>query len=104
MPEWIAFDDATAAAFQAHTSRPVHISAGNALDSALNAGNAVVLIPGNDRRAVLVAFRRNPPSQSAPGADGTSSTVAGGFLGLTDETVLEEEPPRGESWWRRLFR
>lgn len=55
-----------------------------------------VTIPGPSKPAVKVASTL-PPRRAA-------MTRAGGFLGLSDESVIEDEPmEEKKGWWRRLW-
>lgn len=45
------------------------------------------------------------PKTMIPKAPKAPITRAGGFLGLSDESILEDEPiePEKKSWWRKLW-
>lgn len=94
MARWIAFDQATYDALGTHLPAPATAAPGEGfpLDAALAAAPALALLPGPQPDEVLyVEIRRPGAAESEPEA--AHSYVAGGFLGLIDEPVYEEELP-----------
>ena len=100
------------------------ISREQALEVALACPPAVALLPSPvpghtcvvqiTRHRVQVPMSVEPrvpapmtvqPSERAhePEPRSTASYVAGGFLGLADEVVLETEPEKPKKWWQKLL-
>jgi len=133
MPRWIAFDQQTSSllrtrlAQQAHEDRIETFGRG-ALDYALAKPGAVVtLLPSVGGEIGLAVFRPPRPARAEPqpprvepqparatvapaaarATVAVSSTVtrAGGFLGLSDESIFEEEQPveKKKGWWRKFW-
>lgn len=130
MPRWIAFDQQTSSLLHATLAQGATIQTfgRGAIDYALAKPGAVItLLPaaGNNsdigiavfrgqkmRRQArsLDAFTANP---SSPHTLSTNSdfarpqpgrTMAGGFLGLRDEVVMDEElEQEKKGWWRRFW-
>jgi len=125
---WIAFDDDTASALAA--ADPSHTASvarqpGDPLQKALGAGEGVVILPSLEKgQALVLDIRRSAaltrPEASAPPSASAAASVdasrpaqpvgyrAGGFLGLSDEPVFEDEtPPQGKEkkkrWWQAGF-
>ena len=111
MSLWIAFDTRTAAALETGTGSPVQVApvqvaTGNALDYALQAkdANALLLLPTRGGEVLIATLRRAAAAPSAlPPNSAAVSYSAGGFLGLTDELVLEEGTPQAKRWWQKLL-
>ena len=123
MPRWIAFDQQTSSllrtrlAKQAQENRIETFGRG-ALDYALaKPGTVVTLLPSPGGEIGLAIFRRPRPArieprparrELAPGSAITrasAGTRAGGFLGLSDQPIFDDEPqiePK-KGWWRRKF-
>ena len=106
MVQFTAFDPTTRAAAQAAAHAEVALSSGDVLSAVLECENAVAILPAGEGTAFLVTVRKRAPRPVAaldvarwqsPAAVGYS---AGGFLGLLDEPVYEEEP---KSWWRKVL-
>ncbi len=128
MNRWTVFDDAAAAAARERGGQ-VDVrrgdDAGPAVSEALDQQARVVAVfparePG---KAVVLRSRRSasepavaaspspavaatpealaakPPSKLEPKV----SYAAGGFLGLSDELVLDEEPPKPKKWWQKIL-
>lgn len=92
MARWIAFDQATYDAMAARLPAPATVEPGEGtpLDAALAAAPAFALLPGAQPDEVLyVEIRR--PGAAEPEPEAAHSYVAGGFLGLNDEPVYEED-------------
>jgi hypothetical protein len=107
MPSWIAFDDDTASILRSRLPEQtiLELPAQSAMEHALNGGEATVAVlpcPGLGQ-AALAVFRwtRIPPPLSA--SSHQADVRAGGFLGLTDESVFEEESEEKRSWWKRFW-
>ena len=96
--KWTAFDHETAAALAAHLPN-VEISQGvtDELDAALAAATAsasAVVMPAQDgEHALFVTMRtKDPNADTEPHVPvQPTSYQAGGFLGLADEPVFEDE-------------
>jgi hypothetical protein len=125
MSRWTVFDEAAAAA--ARERGEVDVCAGSdaspAVTEALQRRARVVAVfptrdPGKaivmriERRREAVAAPASPPAAEATAApervrasadEPRASYAPGGFLGLSDELVLEEEPPKPKKWWRKLL-
>ena len=95
--KWTAFDQETAAALAQHVGNvEVSRTAADEVESALAAAAAVpaaLVMPAADGEQTLLATFRTrdggttePEQQAAPKA-----YEAGGFLGLSDEPVFEDE-------------
>lgn len=107
MPSWITFDDETASALRSRLSEQtiVALEARSAVEYMLSGGETTVaVLPCRGLgQAALAVFRWNrilppvaPPSSQA-------NIRAGGFLGLNDEAILNEEPEEKRSWWKRFW-
>jgi hypothetical protein len=113
MTRWIAFDQQTSSLLRTHLAQGTTIEtfASGAVAYALAKPGAVVtLLPAMGSSGVGIAVFRPPvtrrkPNQSAPlPVNAFFSTRAGGFLGLRDEVVLEDEPEQEKKgWWRRFW-
>ena len=105
--KWTAFDQETASALAAHVPNVEHTTGNNdALDSALDLTSdaavnsaAAVLAPARDHAHTLVITMRTKAA-AQPGSAGDvpapepSEYEAGGFLGLSDEPVYQNEQKR----------
>jgi hypothetical protein len=131
MARWIAFDQKTSSLLRSSLAQGTTVMTfgRGAIDYALAKPGAVVtLLPAAGGLDVGIAVFRRPKERiagmapvSAPKpvpapaavkdvARVTSSlpprgvTRAGGFLGLSDETYLEEEPSgEKKGWWRKFW-
>jgi len=115
---WIAFDEVTHDALNRlrEADDQVGFSADDPLDYALRTEkSSVVLLPSGDE-VVLLTIKHNvinnniwpeeipsQPEPSEPKVEAGIHYVGGGFLGLSDEVALDEEPEEHKSWWKRLF-
>src|SRR5712672_2931616 len=118
MARWIAFDQDTTSFLRSTLKQGTRIDTllRGPVDYALARPSAVIAVlpaSGGDglgiaifrrvkaavaQRAAAEQFRNLTPAQ--PGAH-MASTRAGGFLGLRDEAVFEdEEPQEKKGWWR----
>ncbi len=117
MAQWIAYDEITAAELNARTKAGVETRSGDPLDTLLSANReGLAILPDREGMATVISVRR-PQPQPAPLPQALPvpqpvlrpepeqrrvTTVATGFLGLTDE-VVEEEEAQPQSWWRRFW-
>jgi len=114
MARWIAFDQQTSSLLR---SRLQHLNPAQGtqvetfgrgpVDYALaKPGVVVTLLPSAGDGGVGIAVFRRPKQRikavSLPPIHGM--TRASGFLGLSDEAYLEEEPVQEKKgWWRKLW-
>jgi hypothetical protein len=115
MPRWIAFDQQTSSLLRSNLTQEDRIETfgRGALDYALAKPGAVVtLLPADGGGVALATFRRPRPARveakaAFPAGEPTPSSGvirAGGFLGLSDEPLFEEEPvPPKKGWWRKFW-
>ena len=114
MIQWTAFDLETSSKLREFLPHETVVSLprGHAVEYAAQAGHTVVaLLPAfTKNEAVVAVFRATPipvaVSQPMPGTrvPDTRGFRAGGFLGLNDETVFEDdEVPQKKSWWQRIW-
>jgi hypothetical protein len=129
MPRFLTFDERTASTLRAQVPQQqvFEHGAADAVDYALGADrNIVAVMPtGAARQAAVAVFRkarvaaRSPisarpapkfeqrkPVASAPFANPGVAVRAGGFLGLRDEPVFEDDQPvmpKKQGWWRKLW-
>ena len=119
MARWIAFDQNTTSILRstlAHGTRIDTLLRGP-VDYALARPSAVIaVLPAGDglgiatfrrvraavaQHAVTEQLRNIPPAQAAAHR---ASTRAGGFLGLSDEPVFEDEAPQEKKgWWQKFW-
>ena len=109
MPNWVTFDQETSSLLRSKMpqdsifQRPSNSMMEYVLEDR-EATVAVLPASGTNQAAVAV-FRWNkiPIQEKQPMAPIRSR--AGGFLGLTDEPVFEEdeEPQEKKSWWKRFW-
>ncbi len=122
MARWIAFDQETSSLLHNKLAHgvPVDTFGRGALDYALaKPGPVVALLPSVGGETALAVFRAprrksyvpQPPRNVAAHATQASLnaatqrvTRAGGFLGLSDEPILEEEQVvEKKGWWRKFW-
>ena len=101
MARWISFDALSAEQLKRYQPQDaVMVQAGSALRTAMDDPNdSIVVMPGpNPGTALVVRVERRRPQEHM-------TSIAGGFLGLSDEAVFEDELPTEErkSWWKRVF-
>ena len=132
MPRFLTFDEKTASRLREQVPRQQvfeHGAAG-AVDYALGSEKTLVTVmpTGEAREAAIAVFRRpkaarpvqpilavakpaapvemrKPPASVQPPKKDVAMR-AGGFLGLRDEAVFDEEEPivrKKQSWWRRFW-
>jgi len=110
MPRWIAFDQQTSSLLRSSLAQgtTVETFGRGPLDYALAKPGAVVtILPSAGGAHVGIAvFRR--PKKRKPAAPVVlpqrNVTRATGFLGLSDEAVIDEEPvQQKKGWWRRFW-
>lgn len=107
MARWMTSDESTALGLRARQIESESISA-NAVDQALRADSAVLVLPAGGPDVLVARIRRTartkPEFTVARWTDESAvGYQAGGMLGLLDEPVYEEEeqkPPK-KKWWRR---
>lgn len=112
MSQWIAFDRATAEAVQSKTGSSVEVrnagdtSPGSVVGMAAAApSRAIAVIPAaGGQHALVVRFSHpaRPRPQVPPPIAGTR-TAPGGFLGLADELVLDDQPGPPKKWWQKIL-
>ena len=124
---WIAFDEVTHDALNRlrEADDQVGFSSDDPLDYALRIErSSVVLLPSGDEVVLLtikhnIVNNDNSPEEipSRPESESESSQpepgeakpesgihyIGGGFLGLSDEVALDEEPEQRKRWWKKLF-
>ncbi len=115
MKRWIVFDAATAAAVESKTNSQAELrdidaeQATGILAEMLSAsGPAVAIVPARSgKHALVMRLTRNArPSvqEQLPATPIFGAHVApGGFLGLADELVLEDEPQPPKKWWQKIL-
>jgi hypothetical protein len=110
MARWIAFDQQTSTLLRSTLGEGTRVETfgRGPLDYALAKPGAVVtLLPAIGGREVGIAVFRRPKKQSIRTVElppVRRVTRAGGFLGLTDEAVIDEEPVQEKKgWWRKLW-
>jgi hypothetical protein len=100
---WIVFDKETRNGL---SGTPAQLASGDPLAFALShRRDSVVLLPGAsaDQVLLLTVKQNRKPAQKAKKSEAPSIRyVSGGFLGLTDEAVVEEAPEEQRSWWKKL--
>jgi len=120
MARWIAFDQQTSSLLRSSLAQgtTVETFGRGPVDYALAKPNAVVtLLPSagdsnvgiaifrwpRERFAKVVAAARPQIGRSQSGRPQSGKTRVTGFLGLSDEVLLEDEPQEKKSWWRRFW-
>jgi hypothetical protein len=109
MPRWIAFDQQTSSLLRSRLAQGATIETFGLgpLDYALAKPGAVVtLLPSSGGAHVGIAVFRRPRKRNSAASvlPKPGSTRATGFLGLSDESVIEEEPvQQKKGWWRRFW-
>ena len=114
MTRWIAFDQQTSSLLRSSLAQDSRIETfgRGALEYALAKPGAVItLLPSGENDIGVAIFRRPRPvrAQNTPAASRivpvSKMTRAGGFLGLSDEPVFEDELPVEEKkgWWRKVW-
>ena len=107
MPQWVTFDQETSSALRAQLPHEtIFQRPGNSMmEYLLEEREAVVaVLPSSGRKEAAVAVFRwhripAPPEQPVVPA----GARAGGFLGLRDEPVFDDEAQEKKSWWQRLW-
>ncbi|HET9837749.1 MAG TPA: hypothetical protein VFR84_05890 [Candidatus Angelobacter sp.] len=115
MPRWIAFDQKTSSLLRTRLAQEDRIETfgRGALDYALAKPGAVVtMLPSGGDAVALAIFRprlRRTSAEAQPARretpPGSIPSRAGGFLGLSDEAVFEEEQPvqSRKGWWKKFW-
>lgn len=107
MPNWIAVDEETRSSL--HSRLPeqtaIVLREGSALEHVLGRnGTTVAVLPCQGLgQAALAVFRWNRYQTSALTPAPQANTRAGGFLGLTDEAIFDEDSEEKKSWWKRFW-
>jgi hypothetical protein len=121
MARWIAFDQNTTSILRSMLAQGTRVDTllRGPVDYALAKPGAVIAVlpatGGGDlgiavfrrvraavqQRAASEQLRSSPPEQPAAHR---APTRAGGFLGLSDEPVFDDEvPQKKKGWWRKLW-
>lgn len=130
MPRFLTFDEKTASRLrgQVPEQQVFEHAAKGAVDYALGSEKTMVTVmpTGAAREAAIAVFRRprvatkpvpqpeqhgaavpemRKPVASVPVPIRDSALRAGGFLGLRDEMIFEEQPvvKKKQSWWRHFW-
>lgn len=110
MARWIAFDQQTSSLLRSSLAQgtTVETFGRGPVDYALAKPNAVVtLLPSAGDSNVGIAIFRWPRERFAKvvaaARPKSGKTRVTGFLGLTDEVLMEDEPQEKKSWWRRFW-
>ncbi len=121
MARWIAFDQKTTSILRSMLAQGTRIDTllRGPVDYALARPSAVIAVlpAGQDDFLGIATFRRaraaaaqraaTEPSRSIPLAQPAAhhaSTRAGGFLGLSDEPVFDDEAPQEKKgWWKKFW-
>jgi hypothetical protein len=132
MPRYLTFDEKTASRLreQVPSQQVFEHGASGAVEYAMGSEKTLVTVmpTGEARETAIAVFRRpnaSRPTQPEHGVPKPAPVVemrkppasvhpptrnaavrAGGFLGLHDEPVFEEEEPqlpRKQSWWRKFW-
>jgi hypothetical protein len=102
MARWIAFDQKTTSILRSMLAQGTRIDTllRGPVDYALARPSAVIAVlpAGQGDFLGIATFRR------ARAAAHQSSTRAGGFLGLSDEPVFDDEAPQEKKgWWKKFW-
>ena len=108
MPHWTTFDEETSSTLHAKLPEQavIELSGDSALEHALASNETMVAVmPCRGLgQAALAVFRWNQVPASPPPRLPLATTRAGGFLGLADEPLFDnEEPAEKKTWWKRLW-
>lgn len=110
MARWIAFDKQTSSLLRSSLAQgtTVETFGRGPVDYALAKPNAVVtLLPSAGDSNVGIAIFRWPRERFAKvvavARPKSGKTRVTGFLGLSDEVLMEDEPQEKKSWWRRFW-
>ena len=100
---WIVFDTETRSAL---SGTPAKLASGDPLAYAVSQSrNSVVVLPSAAAGEVLLlTIKRKPAPKANKVEEPSIRYVSGGFLGLTDEAVVEEPAEERKSWWKKLVR
>jgi len=116
MIRWTTFDQETSSSVRASFPQGtvIELPGGQATQQAAQQASqsgqpVVAILPVDLENAAGIAIFRAPNPATAP-ALGPLPTRPGGFLGLSDELVFEQEQKQEQeeghgkrSWWRRLL-
>jgi hypothetical protein len=111
MSRWIVFDRATAEVVESKTGSPVErrniedaARPGSIVALAAAAsGAAIAVVPADDGEHALVMRFTRPERPQAHVEVPVTHVAPGGFLGLADEVVLEDEPAQPKKWWQKIL-
>src|SRR5260221_1745989 len=111
MARWIAFDQQTSSLLRSKLAKDTAIQPfgrGAIAYELAKPGPVVTLLPAMGGADIDIAVFRRPSKTrrtTVRTAPVSANTRAGGFLGLSDEPVFEDEPvqPQKNGWWRRFW-
>jgi hypothetical protein len=106
MPNWMTVDDETALALYSRLpdQNIVRLDVNSALELALRQRDTTVaVLPCRGLGETALAVLRWNRFQPVPDAQPKTNVRAGGFLGLTDESVFADDPEPKKRWWRRWW-
>ena len=115
MARWIVFDEVTAVALRSHLPHHAVFEAPGrtAFEYALTTPRTVITVLGQtgSGKATIAVFRpkgefatQPHDSETVHPPDVSSPTRAGGFLGLSDHLVTEDEEEADEKRWWQFWR
>jgi hypothetical protein len=126
MPRYLTFDEKTASALRTQVPQQLVFEHGaeDAVDYAVHSDRSIVAVMPTvaTRQAAIAVFRKPAvaakPVTSAPKVEARKRVAsapippkdaairAGGFLGLSDESIFDEDQPatrKKQSWWRKIW-
>jgi len=111
MSRWIVFDQATADAVQESTGNSVELHDGSEVETAnvvalaiAAPGPSVALLASGSEHTLVMRFtRRSRPQAAAQPHALTTRTAPAGFLGLSDEIVLDDQAEAPKKWWQKIL-
>ncbi|PYP85542.1 MAG: hypothetical protein DMG65_20655 [Candidatus Angelobacter sp. Gp1-AA117] len=107
MPHWVTFDQETSTALRSQLPNQTIFQrpGNNMMEYLLEDREAIVaVLPSSRHNQVAVAvFRWNRIPDPPEGPVIPAGKRAGGFLGLIDESLFDDEAQKKKSWWQRLW-